>query len=264
MAKMVVTFNDPGACEECGGRIIYDGNGLLVCSQCGLVYGIVYDMPLFEKRRNNGGGWDQPVHYGSRKLLTARSWPERFLMETCLRKLKLPVYVAATALKIIRKAEEEKRIVGGAVRYWAAAAIYVACRAHGYHLSFPELKEAVWGRKHRRIEGIFNYIVEASKHVPEFKPESPRKAALKYVEQLCSKLCLKPETRQIAYHIVSKFKEHFNPRSLAAAATYTAALIAEERRVTQQEVAKAAEITEVTLRTWFYKIVKQLTIEVYL
>jgi len=256
MARMVIALSDPGTCEECGGRVIYDGNGLLVCSQCGLVYGRVYDMCPFERR---GDRWRKEViHYSPERLLKVRSKPESFLMEVCLRRLKLPLDVSATALRVFRK----KKIKGSEVKLWTAASIYVACRAHGVFLSFLKLKEAVWGRK-KRVEGIFNYIVEASKHIP-FKPESPRKAALKYVEQLCSSLRLKPETRQVAYHIVSKFKEHFNPKSLAAAATYIAALVTMEHRVSQREIAEAAEITEVTLRTWFYKIINQLTIEVYL
>ena len=253
MGRVYAVFQDPVECVECGGRVIHDGNGLLVCEQCGLVYGRVYDMPLFE-RRSDAKRRANVAHYYPEKQLKPETALERLLVDVCIRRLGLNLNTTVTALKVYRK-------IRGHSRKHVVAAIWAACKAHGTYVSLDELKKAVTGRS--KISGLFTVVAEAMKHV-HAKPEPPRKTALKHVDKICYTLSLSSETHSIAYEIVKKLKHVANPKTVAAAAVYTAALTAEPKRVGQKEIAEAAHVSDVALRLQFYRIIKELTIEVYL
>ena len=256
MGRLVVVFEDPRVCVECGGRVVYNGDGELVCERCGMVYGVAYDTPLYERRGRRLRS--EVAHYFPEKLLTVSCRWERLLAETCIRRLQLPFDVTLTALNVLRKLRREGKYI---TKQWVLAAIYVACKAYGLSVSIVELKKQILGRT--RTPKLYAKILEAKKHV-KTRSTNFRKEAMKHVEKTCCKLSLKPETWRIAYEIVKKYRGNINPKSLAAAAVYTASLLTMEHRVGEAEVAEAAGVSEVTLRTWFYKIVKQLTIEVYL
>ncbi|RLE67902.1 MAG: hypothetical protein DRJ43_06525, partial [Thermoprotei archaeon] len=253
MGRLVVVFEDPRVCVECGGRVVYNGDGELVCERCGMVYGVAYDTPLYERKGSRLGS--EVAHYFPEKLLTVSCRWERLLAETCIRRLQLPFDVTLTALNVLRKLRREGKYI---TKQWILAAIYAACKAYGLSPSIVELKKQILGKT--RTPKLYAKIIEAMKHV-KTRPINFRREAMKHVERICAALSLKPETFHVAYEIVKKYKGYINPKSLAAAAVYIASLLTMECRIGEAKVAEAAGVCEVSLRTWFYKIVKQLTIE---
>jgi len=87
---------------------------------------------------------------------------------------------------------------------------------------------------------------------------------LDFVERLIHVLGVKPTVYPMSKEIIAKAKERGltagkDPAGLAAAAVYIAATLNGEK-LTQKDVAKAANVTEVTVRNRFKELVKKLNI----
>ena len=95
--------------------------------------------------------------------------------------------------------------------------------------------------------------------VPPVEPQS-------YISKFVSQLTLSGETESVAMMILDKAIElrltsGRGPAGIAAAATYIASTLTDERR-TQGEIARGAQVTEVTIRNRYKELTQKLNIEV--
>ena len=89
-----------------------------------------------------------------------------------------------------------------------------------------------------------------------------------YVSKFISQLSLSGNAESLAIKIIKiaselKLTSGRGPAGVAAAATYIASLLTDERR-TQGEIAKGAHVTEVTIRNRYKELIQKLYIKVKL
>jgi len=85
-----------------------------------------------------------------------------------------------------------------------------------------------------------------------------------YISKFVNQLTLSGDTESIAMKILDQAVElrltsGRGPAGIAAAATYIASLLTDERR-TQGEIAKGAHVTEVTIRNRYKELTQKLNI----
>jgi transcription initiation factor TFIIB len=123
--------------------------------------------------------------------------------------------------------------------------------------------EEVAGAAHiSKKEGGRNYrflLRKLNTRVPPVDPQS-------YISKFVNQLTLSGETESIAMKILDqavylRLTSGRGPAGIAAAATYIASLLMDERR-TQGEIAKGAHVTEVTIRNRYKELTQRLNIEV--
>jgi transcription initiation factor TFIIB len=160
-------------------------------------------------------------------------------------KMNLPKSVSEEASYIYRKALESKLIKGRTIPAMVCASIYGACR----NLQVPKTLEDVsnaCGIGKERIARNYRVLVEQLGL--EAEPIDPAKA----LSGIVAKLFVSEKASRKALEMIRKAQEVSiavgkHPASLAAAAIYVACIATGERR-TQKEVARAADVSEVTLR----------------
>jgi len=172
--------------------------------------------------------------------------------------LGLPRRVLDRAAEIYRRALETGLVRGRSIESVVAAAIYAACR---------ELKTP------RTLDEIAKYTRAGRKEVARCYRLLLREAAIKvplpspidFAPRIGSMLKVSATTIREAIEILKQAQQMGitagkDPAGLAAAAIYIAALRRGEVR-TQKEVARAAQVTEVTVRNRYKELVKKLKIE---
>ena len=169
--------------------------------------------------------------------------------------LELPEEIAETAAALYRKALEADLIRGRSIESMVAAAIYISARQHNNPLTLKDIEKVI-DVDRKVIARCFRLYVQEL----EIKAQPVDPVSL--VSKLCDELELTTKTQNEAINILeeSKYKRldvGKNPMSIAAAAIYIACIRTGERR-TQQQVAKAAKTTPVTLRNRFREIVDAL------
>ncbi|UCH57725.1 MAG: transcription initiation factor IIB [Candidatus Bathyarchaeota archaeon] len=174
-------------------------------------------------------------------------------------KLNLPKNVLETASIIYRRVVQRRLIRGRSIQGVAAAATYMACRQCNVIRTLEEVAEAAHISKK---EGGRNYrflLRRLETRVPQVDPQG-------YVSKFVSQLTLSGETENIALRILDRATDlrltsGRGPAGIAAAATYIATLLTDERR-TQGEIARGAHVTEVTIRNRYKELTQKLSIEV--
>jgi len=173
-------------------------------------------------------------------------------------KLNLPKNVLETSSVIYRKVVKARLIRGRSIQGVAAAAIYMACRQCNIIRTLEEVAAAA---NITKKEGGRNYRFLLRKLETKVPPVNPTSYVSKFVNQLT----LSGETENIAMMILTQATElrltsGRGPAGIAAAATYIASMITDERR-TQGEIAKGAHVTEVTIRNRYKELTQKLNIE---
>lgn len=176
-------------------------------------------------------------------------------LERLSAQLGLPKPVLDRALEIYRRALESNLVRGRSIESVMAAAVYAACRELKLPRTLDEI--AVYTRAGRKdVARCYRLLLrEASIKVP-----LPN--AADFVPRIGSYLRLSGQTIKAAIEILDKARAAGltagkDPAGLAAAAIYIAALQNGEMR-TQKEVARAAKVTEVTVRNRYKELVKKL------
>jgi transcription initiation factor TFIIB len=169
--------------------------------------------------------------------------------------LGLPKPVLDRALEIYKKALESNLVRGRSIESVMAAAVYAACRELKLPRTLDEI--AMYTRAGRKdVARCYRLLLrEASIKVP-----LPN--AADFVPRIGSYLRLSGQTIKRAIEILEQARAAGltagkDPAGLAAAAIYIAALQNGEIR-TQKEVARAAKVTEVTVRNRYKELVKKL------
>ena len=142
----------------------------------------------------------------------------------------------------------------------ACAALYAACRQEGVPRTLTEIsRHSRYSRK--EISRTYQVMVKALKlHSMPPLPED-------YLPRICSKLELSPKVEGAARDLLRAAQDvpltNSVPISLAAAAVYIASIVNNERRK-QKDVARAADLTEVTIRSRYKEMAQFLNIDIHI
>ncbi|RLE73493.1 MAG: transcription initiation factor IIB [Thermoprotei archaeon] len=172
--------------------------------------------------------------------------------------LGLPQYAMDRALEIYKKALETGLVRGRSIESVMAAAVYAACREKKIPRTLDEIaKYTRAGRKD--VARCYRLLVR------ETQVKVPLPSPIDFAPRIGELLKLSTQTIKKAIEILRKAQEMGltagkDPAGLAAAAIYIAALLSGEVR-TQKEVARAAQVTEVTVRNRYKELAKKLKIK---
>lgn len=269
-------------CPECHSREIIEDTqrGESVCSNCGLVLeehavNSAQERRAFtQEERNKRARTGAPITNllpdmglttiidrpspQNQKLWRAVKWQNRLpwskrnilIATTEIKRiagiLNLPQDVKETAARIYKKAFAKKLLRGRSIKAMVAACLYYACRASRIPRTLQEIVEHSTVDAKDLRKSYRTLIKELHLKVPTLNPTT---LVAKYISEL--KLSNKVETRVV--DILKKIRgQRFiagkDPKGLVAAAIYLAAKEYGESR-SQQEIASAIGITEVTLRS---------------
>jgi len=213
--------------------------------------GLRKKVEMFRLRR-----WHMRAHAQSsmeRNLVQAQQELDRLGAQ-----LGLPKRVLDRAQEIYRRALETGLVRGRSIESVVAAAIYAACRELRIPRTLDEIsKYTRAGRKD--VARCYRLMLrETSIRVPLPNP-------IDFAPRIGSVLKLSAASVRDAIEILKQAQQigitaGKDPAGLAAAAIYIAALRRGEVR-TQKEVARAAQVTEVTVRNRYKELAKRLRID---
>ncbi|KXB09269.1 transcription initiation factor IIB [candidate division MSBL1 archaeon SCGC-AAA833F18] len=179
-------------------------------------------------------------------------------MDRMASQLGLPRNVREMASMTYRDAVQKQLIRGRSIEGVVSAAIYAACRECGIPRTLEETAEASRVDK-KEIGRSYRFISrELDLHLLPTNPAS-------YVSRFGSELDLSGEAQSEAIELIKKAKEKGltsgrSPTGIAAAAIYITTVMTGERR-TQNDVAKVAKVTEVTVRNRYKELAEELDLE---
>lgn len=173
--------------------------------------------------------------------------------------LSIPDKTREGSMEIYRDAWENNLIHGRSIEKILAASIYLACRKHNVPRTLDEVEDAT---KVGRKDIMKTCKLLTTRLGMRLTPISP----LDYVSGFCAKLNLKPQVEKRAKKIIKEALDRGitsgrGPTGIAASAIYIAAILCDDRK-TQNDIAKASGVTEVTLRVRYKEITKELGIRV--
>lgn len=291
----MLTYNQK--CPECSGPLSHDEDkGEVICYGCGLVLDDNLIKPEISYQDvEDGGGRDgvgAPTthtdvsmglqtnvgNYSDLKQLSSKerkkydrlriqnnrtSLAIEKNLKTALPEIKriisllnLRDRIEEEACRIYREASFRGLVKGRAIENVAAAAVYAACRAFDSPISLKDIEKAQGmlikkeiGKTYRVISRKLNL-----KAIPQLPND--------YISRICGKINLSPKTQTDAMKILAdcegnQFLSGRSPMGIASSVVYVSTLINREKR-TQQEVARASGITEVTLRNRYKELINLL------
>jgi len=173
--------------------------------------------------------------------------------------LNLPKNILETASVIYRKAIRKRLIRGRSIHNVTAAAIYMSCRQCGVPRTLDEIATASSLNK-KDIGRSYRFMVR------ELETFVPPSTSRHYAARFSNKLIISGKAEAIAIRILETAKQMKltsgrGPTGIAAAATYIATVLTNERK-TQREIAEIANVTEVTIRNRYKELLERLLIEV--
>ncbi len=173
--------------------------------------------------------------------------------------LSLPKNLRETASKIYRNAVKNHLIRGRSIEGVAAASIYASCRLCKIPRTLQEIADVARVDK-KEIGRCYRFI--SHRLSLNAGPTSP----VDYISRFASGLKLSGKCQARARHILQVAAKKGltsgrGPTGVAAAALYLASVLEKERR-TQRDIAKVAQVTEVTVRNRFKELIQKLNIQI--
>lgn len=173
--------------------------------------------------------------------------------------LNLPKNILETASVIYRKAIKKRLIRGRSIHNVTAAAIYMSCRQCGIARTLEEIAVSA-GLNKKDVGRSYRFMV---RELGTFVPPSTSRD---YAARFSNKLVISGRAEAIAIKILETAKQikltsGRGPTGIAAAATYVATVLTNERK-TQREIAEIANVTEVTIRNRYKELLERLVIDV--
>jgi transcription initiation factor TFIIB len=174
-------------------------------------------------------------------------------------KLNLPRNVIETSSMIYRRAIQKQLIRGRTIQSVAVASIYMACRQCGVIRTLEDVAGAANITKKEAARNYRFLLRELKPSVPQVNPRG-------YISKIVNKLELSGQTEQLAMAILNQASEMKltsgrGPSGIAAACIYISSQLTDERR-TQGEIAKEAQVTEVTIRNRYKELAQRLDFDV--
>lgn len=171
------------------------------------------------------------------------------VLEIYVDKLHIPQSVAEMAMSIYRKALKAGLVRGRSIRSIVAAATYAACRMSGMPRDLREFERVYPLVKRKTIAQGYRLLVKnLNIKIPVVEPSL-------YVRKIASRVGLDERTVQEALNLLNKAASKGatvgkDPVGIAAAALYMACQETMQN-ITQKDIARAAGVTEVTVRNRF-------------
>lgn len=189
----------------------------------------------------------------SRNLMLAMSELQR-LSEI----LHMPSSVHDMAAIIYRKALNEGLVRGRSIGGMVAGALYAAVRFTKVPRTLKEIAEASQ-RTQKEIARSYSVIVR------NLEMKMPVDDPTYYVTKIAEKAKVSSDVEGLAIKLIKEAKKNYattgkDPSGLAAAILYLSAKMLKEK-VTQAQLAKAANVTEVTVRNRKRDLMKSLNLE---
>lgn len=180
------------------------------------------------------------------------------LLESLASKLSLSEKVSERAEEIYRKVAVSGLHRGKKSEGLIAGSLFIACRQEGVTRSLTEVAEA--------SSLVEKEVCRAYRHILRnldinFKPTDLKNC----IQRLTEKIDLEDKVEEEAVKIAKKISQTSlvsgrNPFGVASAAVYIASCLHGRRR-SQSEIGKAANVSDVTIRTRYKEIVDKLDIE---
>lgn len=193
------------------------------------------------------------------------------LISNASSRLVVPKIIHEEASVIYQKAVNEKFVRGRSIRSVAAASMRLALRQHEIPKTMEDVAEA-FGVNKKEVARSYRHLYN---NLDFYKTINPPNTT-NYVSKFCNQLKCTGNTEGIANKIIKagrsdkSAKKHGanliggrGPSGIAAAAVYVGAVLAGERR-TQNDIAEAAGVTEVTIRNRYKELIKKLQFDIYL
>ena len=160
-------------------------------------------------------------------------------------KINIPNSIKEEAALIYRRALDAGLVRGRSIAGIMAASLYAACRLSETPRSLKDIAN-VSQRDAKEIARDYRLIVQ------DLRIKMPIDKTSKYTSKIASKAGLKPSTELKALNILRMAREKKattgkHPKGMAAAALYIAARLNGEK-ISQRDLANAADVTEVTVR----------------
>ncbi len=176
-------------------------------------------------------------------------------------KINLPRNVIETSSMLYRRAIQKQLIRGRTIQSVAVASIYMACRQCGVIRTLEDVAGAANITKKEAARNYRFLLRELKPQVPQVNPQG-------YISKIVNKLVLTGDTEKLAMAILTQASEMKltsgrGPAGIAAACIYISSQLTNERR-TQGEIAKEAQVTEVTIRNRYKELVQRLDFNVSL
>lgn len=170
-------------------------------------------------------------------------------------KLNLPRNVLETAAFIYRRVVKGNFVRGRSIQSIAAATVYVACRKCNVIRPMEEISDATQITKKECARTYRFLLRRLDLDVPAVDPHG-------YISKIVNHLNLSGKTESLASKILGwasemRLTNGRGPSSIAAACIYIACMISGERK-TQGSIARAAHVTEVTIRNRYREITDEL------
>ncbi len=190
---------------------------------------------------------------GERSLAEGLRQVERFAS-----RMGLPPALKEQSGVVYRKAAQAGIVRGRSIATIAAACIYVTCRMNGFPRTLREIALSLRLDK-KKLSRTYSVLARQLKlRVPSSTPDE-------YLPKIADQLALQGETRAEVARMLRELSKNpafssMLPTGTVAASIYVASVMGEERR-SQDQIAKAAGVSEVTLRNRARQIAKFLGIE---
>ncbi|MEM2875433.1 MAG: TFIIB-type zinc ribbon-containing protein [Candidatus Bathyarchaeia archaeon] len=174
-------------------------------------------------------------------------------------KLNISQSVRETAAIVYRKALDLDLVKGRSIQAMIAAALYVSCRLTGTPKGLDEISEASL-RDKKEISRCYRLIIrELGINMPIHDP-------MVFLSIIADRANVSGEIVGLAAKILREAKETRivmgkDPRGLAAAILYIACKLS-NHKITQKQIAMAAEVTEVTIRNRKRELLRKLKIKI--
>ncbi len=178
-------------------------------------------------------------------------------LERLSEKLNMPSSVREMAAVIYRKALDKDLIRGRCIAAIVAGALYAACRFTRTPRTLKEITEAST-RSQKEVSRAYRLVVK------DLEMEMPVDDPLDYATKIAEKAGVSSNVEGLAIQIIREAKKKNatmgkDPSGLAAAALYIASKL-EKEKITQKRLAKAADITQVTVRNRTKDLKKRLAL----
>ncbi len=179
-------------------------------------------------------------------------------LERLSEKLRVPSSVQEMAAVIYRKALNNVLVRGRCIAAIVAAALYAACRFTKIPRTLKEVAEASL-RDKGELAMCYRLLIQ------KLDIQMPLDDPLDYVSKLGEKAGVSIEAQGMATKIICKAKRKRvtlgkDPSGLAAAALYIASQSRNEM-VTQHDLSRAANVTEVTIRNRKKELIEKLKLK---
>ncbi|MBU0471802.1 MAG: hypothetical protein KKF89_00685 [Nanoarchaeota archaeon] len=173
--------------------------------------------------------------------------------------LQLSKNIEEEASRIYTMAAQKGIVKGRSTETIVAAVIYIVCRNYEIPKTLDDL-ETVTNIDKKDIGRNYRYVVR------EMDIKVTQSDPINYISRYISNLELSQKTHTTAIRLLEKAQRKEitsgkNPLGLAAAAIYAASKLNEEKR-TQNEIANAVGVTEVTLRNRYKDFVDSLNLKI--